>query len=1014
MRFLVLLHGLFFSTLLFGQNWPVIDWNNKYGDFGTEVAHEVIQTMQGHIVMVGQTKTLFSHHEDGYLVILNTEGSILKEKKLGYKKNDILYAIVETYDGGYVMAGYSDAGATTPRHIGKKDAWLIKTDEHGKVLWDKLLGTVEDDVFYDVAQDLDGNIIATGHFGQQLCLVKLSAQGQAVWEKTYAGQVAEIGRALYIEQSGAIALTGYKTIGNTHQCILLKASPKGQQVWKKYFPQSKGLDLYKDSDAYWITGVNQSLKKRDNMYILKANNHGDKISSYSYGDVFEDAAHCFLSTTDKRYFIAGYTYPRGERRTQLWLHQIGKYGQAVWEDNFYLGGVQYDEANDLIQLQDGSLLLAGYSSSEDTKQKDAWLVKMEAPSLPETDNIPLLSLSEGELIDESQNHTLDPNERAYYTYELSNISDVDAHQIVAQVQLNKDAYNIDYFAKVHLGYLAAGTTKKISIPIQAAAPLQNKENMLSVQIQSANGATLPPQKAWVTSEEAPQSDLKIIAHQFRPVDGSVFKREQKITLRVEIKNQGKKTAEGLRVFFHFPNQVEAINNNVFHIESLAPEASQVLQFDFKATDIYRGEYQEANKVNIYCRVAERLKQQQLKDTFSLILNQELITSNERPSTKPNSPNPDFTTITWLEPNPHPAGKKSQTEWEFTNPELKIKVKAKSSQVLKDENFSIIVNEKIYPTGKYEVVSQAGANQIFTFESTIFLQEGENRVYVKVQNDAGIDSTITLTYQPEKIKLYILSIGVPYDNLAYTTKDAIDFARAFQGQKKGLFKQIETRVLNTKPLTTNQNIKDEIEKLTSRYDWDIQERDMVMLFISSHGRYDKYEDKLRLISSDFDDLPLNTRTIEVKRDILEPFTQLNCKKLLFIDACQSGGIIGSKNSNPIDAALIKALKNMAKAEKSIRMMVSCNVHERSYEDKDWENGAFTEAILAALNAETVKLGKEIKKANQDNDSILTLDELYHFVHAYVPHLVQTKKKQQQHPYFSAKDKKEDLPVYFYEQ
>ena len=72
-------------------------------------------------------------------------------------------------------------------------------------------------------------------------------------------------------------------------------------------------------------------------------------------------------------------------------------------------------------------------------------------------------------------------------------------------------------------------------------------------------------------------------------------------------------------------------------------------------------------------------------------------------------------------------------------------------------------------------------------------------------------------------------------------------------------------------------------------------------------------------------------------------KIKCHKLVFIDACHSGAAKGSKGT--IDA---ESLLKLSRAAVGTTTITSCRSDEQSYEDNDWENGAFTEALMEASN------------------------------------------------------------------
>ncbi|MBX2874267.1 MAG: hypothetical protein KTR30_19260, partial [Saprospiraceae bacterium] len=163
------------------------------------------------------------------------------------------------------------------------------------------------------------------------------------------------------------------------------------------------------------------------------------------------------------------------------------------------------------------------------------------------------------------------------------------------------------------------------------------------------------------------------------------------------------------------------------------------------------------------------------------------------------------------------------------------------------------------------------------------------------------------------------------------------------------------------------------------------KDLVILFISSHGLISGEERKFRIEGEDFDPDNPKFTSIVYEEDILPVLNDLPCKKLLFIDACHSG--VGGAKSTQRTLSINRAISHLNKQKNGLAVISSSRENEASFEDQSWENGAFTEGILLGL-------GQGL--ADTDEDKIITVNELYSFLKTQVPRIVQQKKNKPQHP------------------
>ena len=99
---------------------------------------------------------------DLWMLKISTNGILIWEKTIGATSFDVARSISKTDDHGFIIAGNSrssDAGFTNQ---GQNDAWILKVDTSGNVVWKKFIGGSENDLLFDVVQLNNQSIIAIG------------------------------------------------------------------------------------------------------------------------------------------------------------------------------------------------------------------------------------------------------------------------------------------------------------------------------------------------------------------------------------------------------------------------------------------------------------------------------------------------------------------------------------------------------------------------------------------------------------------------------------------------------------------------------------------------------------------------------------------------------------------------------------------------------------------------------------------------------------------------------------
>lgn len=198
------------------------------------------------------------------------------------------------------------------------------------------------------------------------------------------------------------------------------------------------------------------------------------------------------------------------------------------------------------------------------------------------------------------------------------------------------------------------------------------------------------------------------------------------------------------------------------------------------------------------------------------------------------------------------------------------------------------------------------------------------------------------YDFDRPRLYALLVGVSnYDDpelqLQYAAKDARDLAAALKVQEGGLYREVTTKVLED---AEKGDVLDGLDWLSEQ----VTAKDVGLVFIAGHGVTDQRQR--------FYFLPKGGNTKRLRRtgipedEIRDVVSGLAGKVLFFIDACHSGETLTGRKRRGV-ADITQFVNELSSAENGVVMFASSTGREVSVEDPKWENGAFTEAILAGL-------------------------------------------------------------------
>jgi hypothetical protein len=312
------------------------------------VFSKAIPTTDGGYIVTGIVSNYLELSTNGgydvWIYKFDANGSKMWQKAYGASFNETANDIISTSDGGYLIVGSTqgrDEGNVTG-FKGVQDLWLLKIDAQGNLLWQRTYGGTGWEEGYGIVKTTDGNYIIVGstqskdgdvvsnHLLDELWLIKVDNSGNLIWQKTYGGSGFDGGRSITKSLDG-----GYFVLGTS---------------------TSNDGDLTKNNGT-------------SDVWVLKINEEGNLLWSKSFGG--SDLDTPFGSTTDlEGNVIVASTSSSNDGDVigakgggDAWLLKFSSSGNLLWKKIF--GGSKEDWANSITTSKDGSILFCGYTTSID-------------------------------------------------------------------------------------------------------------------------------------------------------------------------------------------------------------------------------------------------------------------------------------------------------------------------------------------------------------------------------------------------------------------------------------------------------------------------------------------------------------------------------------------------------------------------------------------------------------------------------------------------------------------------
>ena len=993
-----------------------------------DVANAIIQNFQGNLIVVGNTELRGGREQDIFLVEMTPKGKeLFPPKTFGSEGKDFVNDIIQTNDGGYIVGG-----STVLDKLKEPKGFLFKLDEFGDVLWAKSFNYKEPVDIKGLQKDQDGNIIATGFKGSELLVLKISTWGELLWEKTYSFKNMEraIGESVALSINNNIVITGslYGKQKN-EKALFLKIYPDGKVISKQSFENAKGSEIVVgENDNYFITGTSY-LDGNADILFLKLNSKGEKIIRKNYGGQKKDVANSLIYSLDDHLFISGYTYSnkRGTKFKDLFLLKLDLEGQEVWGNKYYQGGGKDDFVNAMLQLNDGDVaMVGGTTSPKKARNEDAWLVIKDEPFNSSRTANPKITIQNFEFKNNRTDKKIGAEERGYIEFEIINNGE-DISFLDLEVKEKNNIEGLSFPPKLKIKHLGKGQQRKIQIPIKGEENL--KEGIVDFQIelnQNLNSVLSKSIPIQIKSESKPLPQLVIEDFQ---IPSKEIPLGDSFEVKIKLKNIGKKMAEGTQVNLDLPSNIYLEDENLsqFYIPKLLPSEEKEFVIRLLTDPVFiskSASFSFSARDNITLGV---------KQSSTVFFEERKIISEKETLEEPDFGFRKELNITSpLKPFDYKSSEKK----------FSLDFQIKSNQPIEVEETIIFINDieghSFLGTGQcQDKITPYNGFYIYDFcRDFYFNQVGNNEIFIQVrtkENRTFRSKNIYINYQPNPPNLYVLSIGVPFKNLKYTAKDALDFGNLMEGQKGALYKNIKVDVINTNENTEVTNLKKKIDsfcKITKR---GIQPHDVVIIYISSHGKIQN--NKFYIKGSDTDEgedirYDPEISAINFEKIVLNKIDMLTCKKYVFLDACRKITMDSEEGGEKFDEEdLPEMIQKMLEGQKGLRVLYSTDEDEYSYEHNNWQNGAFTHALKEALTNQKVKvLAKGSSKKTQiiqadmtsviddakEPDGVLTLIELFNFLSQRVPYKVNStfKEKKYQRPQLLINDESDDhnFPIF----
>jgi hypothetical protein len=359
-------------------------WMRAYGDSNIQQCRDIIETLDGGYAFAGYTVLPgvgIPNHYDVYVVRLDSDGDTLWTNHYGGLGNDVGYALRQTSDGGFIVAGYS----AYPDDPSNRDVYLVKLDSLGAQQWEKRYGGAGRDEAYDVQVLAGGSgFILTGYtatpgpFDSDVYLLLTNSSGDTLITRQFDYTINDAGYSVCQTTNGFL-VCGHVQGSQSYDVLLLKTNSHLLSSWTKTYggPGSDaGYCVKVTPDQGFIVAADRLVAEvgLTAAWALRTDSAGDTLWTLTVVDSAVTRFQAVDVTSDSGYVFAGMREIGLLPTRDFYVVKLASDGAMEWQTVY---GTPYleDAALSIEEIAGGDFIMGGYTGPSGSTHMDALVVK---------------------------------------------------------------------------------------------------------------------------------------------------------------------------------------------------------------------------------------------------------------------------------------------------------------------------------------------------------------------------------------------------------------------------------------------------------------------------------------------------------------------------------------------------------------------------------------------------------------------------------------------------------------
>ena len=271
-----------------------LGWNKTWGGGASDSAYG-IAVYGNNIYLCGYTYSYGEGSSDILVIKYDSNGKKMWNITWGTNETDRGTDVAIDKNGNIYVVGYGLAYTSE-----KYDVVLQKYSSDGTLVWTKYWGGTDDDISKSIFIDNEGYIYVTGYTGSygaglyDAFILKYDASGELLWNKTWGYSGYDHGEDIAVD--GDIYVVG-STINSAGEVsvVVIKYDKDGNQMWNTSWGgmySDYGYGLCVSGDSLYVTGKTASYGAgKNDIFLLKCSKEGNILGYTTWGGSEDDIGY---------------------------------------------------------------------------------------------------------------------------------------------------------------------------------------------------------------------------------------------------------------------------------------------------------------------------------------------------------------------------------------------------------------------------------------------------------------------------------------------------------------------------------------------------------------------------------------------------------------------------------------------------------------------------------------------------------------------------------------------------